>query len=120
MEEITTSILHDWTYTHICDHRTQIVLARFRIGYTYLTQRYMLTRDPQPYCDDCLVPLTVRHLLVECSSLIDLRHRYFYQYRGRDSGSMDRRLKKGGGGGGGGRLRTACLKPAAVSGAALS
>ncbi|MPD04180.1 hypothetical protein E2C01_099854 [Portunus trituberculatus] len=26
----------------------------------YLTQRYLLTRDPQPYCDDCLVPLTMR------------------------------------------------------------
>ncbi|MPC76514.1 hypothetical protein E2C01_070930 [Portunus trituberculatus] len=45
-------------------------------SYRYLTQRYLLTRDPQPYCDDCLVPLTVRHLLVECPSLIELRHRY--------------------------------------------
>ncbi|MPC64370.1 hypothetical protein E2C01_058484 [Portunus trituberculatus] len=41
--------------------------------------------DPQPYCDDCLVPLTVRHLLVECPSLIELRHRYLYRCRGRDS-----------------------------------
>ncbi|MPC74693.1 hypothetical protein E2C01_069066 [Portunus trituberculatus] len=43
-------------------------------------------RDPQPYCDDCLAPLTVRHLLVECPSLTDLRHRYLYRSRGRDSG----------------------------------
>ncbi|MPC45396.1 hypothetical protein E2C01_039094 [Portunus trituberculatus] len=57
-----------------------------RIGHTYLTQRYLLTRDPQPYCDNCLVPLTVRHLLVECPSLIELRHRYLYRCRGRDSG----------------------------------
>ncbi|MPC90051.1 hypothetical protein E2C01_085018 [Portunus trituberculatus] len=48
--------------------------------HTYLTQR--LTRDPQPYFDDCLVPLTVRHLLVECPSLIVLRHRYLYRFRG--------------------------------------
>ncbi|MPC73411.1 hypothetical protein E2C01_067739 [Portunus trituberculatus] len=64
MGEITSSVLHNWTYTHIRDHHTQIVLARLRIGHTYLTQKYLLTRDPQPYCDDCLVPLTVRHLLV--------------------------------------------------------
>ncbi|MPC61820.1 hypothetical protein E2C01_055897 [Portunus trituberculatus] len=38
---------------------------------------------PQPYSDDCLVPLTVRHLLVECRSLIDLRHRYLSRCRGR-------------------------------------
>ncbi|MPC46392.1 hypothetical protein E2C01_040113 [Portunus trituberculatus] len=69
MEKITTSVRHDWTYTHIRDSRTQIILARLRIGHTYPTQRYLLTRDPQPYCDDCLVPLTVRHLLMECPSL---------------------------------------------------
>ncbi|MPC75731.1 hypothetical protein E2C01_070125 [Portunus trituberculatus] len=86
MGEITTSVLPDWTYTHIRDRRKQIVLALLRIGHTYLTQKYLLTRDPQPYCDDCLVPLTVRHLLVECLSLIELRHRYLYRCRGRDSG----------------------------------
>ncbi|MPC88711.1 hypothetical protein E2C01_083630 [Portunus trituberculatus] len=86
MGDITTSILLDWTYTHIRDRRKHIVLARVRIGHTYLTQRYLLTRDPQPYCDDYLVPLTVRHLLVECPSFIDLRHHYLYRCRGRDSG----------------------------------
>ncbi|MPC81335.1 hypothetical protein E2C01_075945 [Portunus trituberculatus] len=44
-----------------------------------------MTRDPQPYCDDCLVPLTVRQLLVECPSLIDLRHRYLYRCHDGDS-----------------------------------
>ncbi|MPC54013.1 hypothetical protein E2C01_047919 [Portunus trituberculatus] len=87
MVEITTSILPDWTYTHICDRRIQIVLVRLRIGHMYLTQRYLMTRDPQPYCDDCLVPLTVRHLLVKCPSLTDLRHHYLYRCRGRDSGA---------------------------------
>ncbi|MPC70501.1 hypothetical protein E2C01_064751 [Portunus trituberculatus] len=86
MGEITTSTLPQWTYTHVRDRRAQTLLARLRKGHTYLTQRYLLTRDPQPYCDDCLVPLTVWHLLVECPSLIELRHRYFYRSRGRDSG----------------------------------
>ncbi|MPC60455.1 hypothetical protein E2C01_054500 [Portunus trituberculatus] len=87
MEEVTTSTLPQWTYTHFRDRRAQTLLARLRIGHTYLiTQRYLLTRDPQPYCDDCLVPLTVRHFLVECPSLIELRHRYLYRSHGRDSG----------------------------------
>ncbi|MPC72060.1 hypothetical protein E2C01_066353 [Portunus trituberculatus] len=79
MGEITTSTLPQWTYTHVRDRRT--LLARLRIGHTYLTQRYLLTRDPQPYCEDYLVPLTVRHLLVECPSLIELRHPYLYRCR---------------------------------------
>ncbi|MPD06273.1 hypothetical protein E2C01_102077 [Portunus trituberculatus] len=86
MGEITTSTLLQWTYTHVRDRRAQTLLALLRIGHTYLTQRYLLTRDPQPYCDDCLVPLMVRHLLEECPSLTDLRHRYLYRCRGRDSG----------------------------------
>ncbi|MPC37452.1 hypothetical protein E2C01_030931 [Portunus trituberculatus] len=49
------------------------------------TQHDILFWDPQPYCDDCLVPLTVRHLLVECPSLTDLIHRYLYRCRSRDS-----------------------------------
>ncbi|MPC77303.1 hypothetical protein E2C01_071754 [Portunus trituberculatus] len=84
MGEITTSTLPLWTYTYVRDRRAQTLLARLRISHTYLTQRYLLTRDPEPYCDDCLVPLTVRHLLVECPSLIDLRHRYLYRCRSRD------------------------------------
>ena len=40
--------------------------------------------DPQPFCNDCLVPLTVRHLLVECPSLGDLRERYLSEARGED------------------------------------
>ncbi|MPC09761.1 hypothetical protein E2C01_002379 [Portunus trituberculatus] len=43
-------------------------------------------KDPRPYCDDCLVPLKGRHLLVECPSLMDLRQRYLYRCCGRDSG----------------------------------
>ncbi|MPD06488.1 hypothetical protein E2C01_102302 [Portunus trituberculatus] len=74
MGKITTSFIPHWSYTHVQDRTAQTLLARLRIGHTYLTQRFVLTRDPQPYCDDCLVPLTVRHLLVECLSLIELRH----------------------------------------------
>ncbi|MPD05200.1 hypothetical protein E2C01_100931 [Portunus trituberculatus] len=84
MGEITTSTIPQRTYTHVRDRRAQTLLARLRIGHTYLTQKYLLTRAPQPYCDDCLVPLTVLHLLVECPSLTDLRH--LYRCRGRDSG----------------------------------
>ncbi|MPC99109.1 hypothetical protein E2C01_094505 [Portunus trituberculatus] len=82
MGEITTSTLPQWTFTYVRDRRAQTLLVRLRIGHTYLTQRYLLTRDPQPYGDDCLVPLIVRHLLVECPNLIELRHRYLYRCRG--------------------------------------
>ena len=40
--------------------------------------------DHQPYCEDCLVPLTVRHLLVECPSLGVLRRQYLSEALGGD------------------------------------
>ena len=33
------------------------------------------------YCDDCLVPLTVKHLLIECPSLEDIRRQYLSECR---------------------------------------
>ena len=74
--EIKESVVHRWSCTNIRDRRTQTALARLRIGHTHLTHSYLLSGDHQPYCDDCLVPLTVRHLLAECLSLIELRHRF--------------------------------------------
>ncbi|MPC84513.1 hypothetical protein E2C01_079252 [Portunus trituberculatus] len=49
------------------------------------SQAYV-TRPSLPKPFGLRVLLTVRHLLVECPSLIDLRHRYLYRRRGRDSG----------------------------------
>ncbi|MPC91176.1 hypothetical protein E2C01_086195 [Portunus trituberculatus] len=76
MGELTTSSIPQWTYSHVRNCRAQTSLTRLCIGHTYLTQRYLLTRDPQPYCEECLLPLTVRHVLVECPSLFGLRHHY--------------------------------------------
>ena len=81
MGEVTRSVSHHWSYTHIQDRRSQTCLARLRIGHSRLTHSYLMSRDYQPYCDDCLVPLTIRHLLVECPSLGDLRDRFLYRCR---------------------------------------
>lgn len=50
-----------------------VKLSRLKIGHTRLTHEHLISGNPQPYCDDCLVPLTVRHFLVECPSHIQHR-----------------------------------------------
>lgn len=82
MGEVTRTVYHPWSYTDVRDRRSQTALTRLRTGHTRLTHGYLMSRGVQPYCDDCLVPLTVRHLLVECPSLGDLRTRYLSQCRG--------------------------------------
>lgn len=37
-----------------------------------------------PYCGNCLVPLSVKHLLFECLNLEKLRVRYLSRCRGAD------------------------------------
>ena len=66
-----------WQSSTQPNRRHEVVLCRLRIGHTRLTHSYLLSRDPQPYCEDCLVPLTVIHILAECPTNRHLCHRLF-------------------------------------------
>ena len=82
MREITDTI-NPWTYT--CRERQQeTTLCRLRIGHTRLTHGFLMNGNPQPFCEDCLVPLTIKHIFVECPSLIEIRNRCFTKVRGED------------------------------------
>ena len=48
-------------------------LCRLRIGHTNLTHGFLMDQSHQPYCQDCLVPLTIYHLLVECPTYLEDR-----------------------------------------------
>ena len=75
--------IHPWSY-YPMPRKKETALCRLRIGHTRLTHGFLMCQDPQPYCDDCLVPLTVHHILIECPSLIDLRIRCFNSSRDRN------------------------------------
>ena len=49
-------------------------LARLRLGHTRLTHGYLMEgRRIPPYCDGCVVPLTVYHILIECPDFVQAR-----------------------------------------------
>ena len=79
------SFRHPALELHRCPrHQTlRHCITGLRIGHTRLTHGYVMSRDYQPCCDDCLVPLTVRHLLIEYPILIDSQHHYLYRCRSR-------------------------------------
>jgi kelch-like protein 2/3 len=62
-----------WSSSYQRSRQMEIALCRLRIGHTRLTHGYLIERRPIPYCDDCLVPLTVLHVLAECPSHNDVR-----------------------------------------------
>ena len=75
MREITDTI-SPWVYLS-SNRRREVALCRLRIGHTLFSHGFLMTRSYQPFCSDCIVPLTVRHLFVECPSLLEQREKYF-------------------------------------------
>ena len=55
----------------------EIILCRLRLGHTKLTHGHLMRGQEPNFCDDCLVPMTVLHLLTECPTLADQRRQYF-------------------------------------------
>ena len=82
MKEVAASV-RPWRYFSL-PRREEVVLSRLHIGHTRLTHRFLMEKLPQPHCEDCIVPLTVRHLLVECPSYCDERHKFLGDCRDRD------------------------------------
>jgi len=54
-----------------------MVSHEVRIGHTRLTHSYLLLGTDQPECSACHCPLTVKHILIECSALTCSRNKHF-------------------------------------------
>lgn len=52
-------------------------MTRAHIGHTYLTNGYLLRSEYQPECVSCMSPLTVEHILVDCTEFNDVRTKYY-------------------------------------------
>ena len=59
---------HPWPSSSLYGCKTSIILTRLRIGHTLLTHGFLMDQSHPPYCNDCLVPLTVKHFMAECPS----------------------------------------------------
>ena len=57
--------------------RDEVAINRLRIGHTRCTHSYLLTGADQPECTTCQCPLTVKHILVECTDFNDNLNKYF-------------------------------------------
>ena len=65
-----------WISSSNRNRKYEVVLTRLRIGHCKLTHGHLMEGRPPPFCQDCLVPLTVKHVLAECSSYQQQRWRY--------------------------------------------
>lgn len=59
------------------NRRWEVTLCRLRIGHTHLTHGFLMEKGPRPFCEDCIVPLSVKHLLSECPNFTQERRACF-------------------------------------------
>src|SRR5207253_5881197 len=56
----------EWHSSFRASRREEVVIARLRVGHTYLTHNYLLCGQVRPDCPMCAEPLTVQHVLLDC------------------------------------------------------
>ena len=49
------------------------VLDRLHVGHSYLTHSFILRKEEAPVCVACNAVITVKHILVECADLLEIR-----------------------------------------------
>ena len=70
-------ILGEWTPSYRTIRREEVVIARIRIGHTYITHSYILKGEDPPECVSCNVPFTVKHFMTTCTDLQPTRDKYY-------------------------------------------
>ena len=53
------------------------VLNRLHIDHSYLTHSFILRKEEAPVCVACNTVITVKHILIECADLLEIRKKYF-------------------------------------------
>ena len=53
------------------------VLNRLHIGHSYLTHSFILRKEETPVCAACNAVITVKHILIKCADLSEIRKKYF-------------------------------------------
>ena len=63
---------------YFCNTRKEnTVLNRLHIGHSYLTHSFILRKEEAFVCVARNVVLTVKHILIECADLLEIRKKYF-------------------------------------------
>ena len=57
--------------------KQESVMARLRIGHTWITHSYLLKSKDQPFSHACDSPFTVKHFLIECPDFTHIRNKFY-------------------------------------------
>ena len=69
--------IREWATSNQSDRKTGVILTRLRIGHSRLTHGFLLAGEEPPFCMECILPLTIRHILIECPEYMEERRMCF-------------------------------------------
>ena len=64
-------------HNKIYSRHEAVIINRLRLGHCRLTHSYLMSGDDQAVCESCRLPLTVKHILLDCPNLQDTRLKFF-------------------------------------------
>ena len=59
------------------NRKEETVLTRLHIGHSFITHSFLLKGEEPPMCIRCDELLTIEHILLTCSDLIEIRESHF-------------------------------------------
>ena len=60
----------------MCSNWSEVSLSR-HTGHSYLTHSFILRKEEALVCVACNAVITVKHILIECADLLEIRKKYF-------------------------------------------
>ena len=64
-------------YDFYCKRKDQVILTRCRIGHSKFSHVHLLNNERAPQCINCNEPLTVKHILLNCTNFDRIRSNHF-------------------------------------------
>ena len=71
------SMLGKWRPAFRADRKEEVVLARLRIGHSFITHSYLLKGEEQPTCVPCDTPFKFKHILLHCVDFQNSCNKYY-------------------------------------------
>ncbi|KAE9524318.1 hypothetical protein AGLY_015357 [Aphis glycines] len=62
-----------WHYLQNLNKRQEVTLTRVRIGHSFLTHSFLISKDPPPICSKCQEDLTIQYIILDCPDLQNIR-----------------------------------------------
>ena len=61
----------------IGNRRDEVILMRLHVGHSHFTHSFYFKREEIPMCVACDEVLSVKHILLHCADLIEIRRKHF-------------------------------------------